>query len=130
MKTKQISYLSLLLIALLFTNCKKTKLTGEYENLVGTWHWIGGWADNGSTDIKLDLKERGRYKLYKGGKKIEHGRILKDGEYLRFIKDFPARFNQSTFKLHDRKILNHTDKQLGIGLPNVWDGSSSGFEKD
>jgi hypothetical protein len=130
MKTNQIGYLSILLIALLFTNCKKTKLTGEYENLVGTWHWTGGWSDHGSTDIKLDLKERGRYKLYKGDKKIEHGRLLKDGELLKFIKDFPTRFNLSAFRLHDRKILNHTDTQLGVGLPDVRDGSSSGFEKD
>ena len=130
MKTKLTCFLIAMLMIGFLTNCKKTKLTGEYENLVGTWHWVGGWSDNGSNDLKLDLKERGRYKLYKGGKKIEHGRLLKDGEYLKFIKDFPAKFNQSSFKLHDRKILNHTDTQLSVGLPNVWDGSSSGFEKD
>ena len=130
MKTKLISYLSILAIVGFLTNCKKTKLTGEYENLVGTWHWVGGWADNGSSDIKLDLKERGRYKLYKGSKKIEHGRLVKDGEYIKFIKDYSINFNQSSFRLYGRKILNHTDTQLDVGLPNVWDGSSSGFEKD
>jgi hypothetical protein len=130
MKTKLTRLVIIALMIGFLTNCKKTKLTGEYENLVGTWHWSGGWSDHGSKDIKLDLKERGRYKLYKDGKKIEHGRLLKDGKYIKFIKDFPSKFNLSTFKLHKRKILNHTDTQLSIGLPDVWDGSSSGFEKN
>ena len=130
MKTKLTGYFIIVLMVILFTNCKKTKLTGEYENLVGTWHWVGGWADNGSIDIKLDLKERGRYKLYKGEKKIEHGRLVKEGEYIKFVKDYTITFNHSSFKLYDRKILNHTDLQLGIGTPNVRDGASSGFEKD
>lgn len=130
MKTKLTRVVIIALMIGFLTNCKKTKLTDEYENLVGTWHWSGGWSDQGSTDIKLDLKERGRYKLYKAGKKIEHGRLVKDGEYLKFIKDYVINFNQGSFRLNSRKILNHTDKQLSIGLPDVWDGSSSGFEKD
>jgi hypothetical protein len=74
---KQLTYLIICAISFSFLTCKKTKLDGDYSRLVGTWQWYAGWSDKGTTALKLDLKERGKYKLYKGNDKIEHGRLLK-----------------------------------------------------
>ena len=49
----------MLLIVSTITSCKKTKLTGDNSNYIGTWRWYAGWSDNSNTNYKLELKEKG-----------------------------------------------------------------------
>src|ERR1044071_8147423 len=87
MKKKFLIIFVSLLGSLLFFTCKKTKLRGEYAVLEGKWHWIRGWGDGGTHELKLDLKERGRFKLYRNKKKIEYGHLLKTDGYIKFISE-------------------------------------------
>jgi hypothetical protein len=130
MKTK-LTYLFLCVLAVTFMTCKKTKLNGDFSKLVGTWHWYAGWSDGGSTDLKLDLKEKGKYKLYKGNDKIEHGRLLKNENFLEFKSDdiFDKLGKKSLF-LNRRFIVYITDSTFSVGCGNCFDAPSSGFRKD
>ena len=83
-------------IFLLTNSCRKDKLTGDNATLSGTWNWtdahcaclefpfnpqIVGYS------LKLELIEKGKYKLYKNDKKIEHGRLLKVHDFYTFKDD-------------------------------------------
>lgn len=93
------SILILTIIALFFTACKKDKLTGDYEKLVGEWQWIessGGHSgmtfDPSTTNSTRQLVfiKRGRYKVFENGKKSEAGRVIiepTDNSYADFIMD-------------------------------------------
>ena len=80
--------LIVLIILILLTGCKKTKLEGELNLLEGKWGWIksesfcdGGTNictyDPSSEGIEIDyiFEEKGKYQLVKNGKKIESGRL-------------------------------------------------------
>ena len=87
MKTKTFTFILICIFSLSLLTCKKTKLSGDNRMFVGTWHWIYGYGDKGTTDHKLHIMENGKYKLYKGSKKVDHGRIISEGKYLRFKSD-------------------------------------------
>lgn len=79
-----------ILISILFISlgsCKKTKLDGEYSTYVGNWRWVSGAMDNGSNDLKLEMKAKGKFNLYKGNKKIEYGRLVEQKGVLRFFSN-------------------------------------------
>lgn len=69
------------------TACKKDTLTGDNKALIGTWTSISTVANCGivvgqpkNPNLKLVLIEKGKYKLYRGNKKSEQGRlIIKNG---------------------------------------------------
>ena len=69
------------------TSCKKQKLNASYEGLAGTWIWINGWQDGGNTEYKLELIEKGKYKLYNGNDKIDFGRLVNYKDRIRFVSD-------------------------------------------
>jgi hypothetical protein len=82
MKThKLLIFLSLTIFTL---SCKKDKLVGDEQQLIGTWEcqysW-GGFAGDG-TDFfdgkKLHLYPNGRYKFYEGSTLIGQGKLVKD----------------------------------------------------
>ena len=91
MKTIKQLILSTILILTIFS-CKKDKLTGDNKILIGTWTTIpyscGCCTAPGGTPTdpkyKLELIEKGKYKLYKDGKKIEDGRLLIVDGFLTF----------------------------------------------
>lgn len=78
-----------LLISLLFTNCKKDKLEGDMEQLVGEWEWFESKGSCGtkypnycystpqSEGYTLSLKfiKKGKYEKHKNDERIEKGRI-------------------------------------------------------
>ena len=113
-------------------SCKKTKLDGDYEKLVGTWHWASGWSDDGSQDYKLDLKEKGKYKLFKGDKKVEYGRLIKDGDKLKFVSDnFIKKIAHRYLFLNGRKIyILPIDNTITIIEQPCCDYPSSTFLKN
>jgi hypothetical protein len=96
-------------------SCKKDKLIGDNTTLIGTWTSISTLANCGivagqpyNPDFKLELIERGKYKLYQGGKKIEQGRLI--------IKNNLVTFECIKKKsvLDARKILKFNSDTLNI----------------
>ncbi len=126
MKIKIASYLILALF--LFTTCKKTKLKKEYASLEGTWRWSRGWGDGGTKELKLDLKERGKYKLFRNKDKIDHGRILKTDGYLKFISE--KLFNNKDLMLDNKMIVYFSNDSVNITKTDCTDCAFSTFRKD
>ncbi|MCH8903264.1 MAG: hypothetical protein IIA45_05055 [Bacteroidetes bacterium] len=88
MKTKTIlnSQVIVLLALLLImaASCKKDRLDGAYNRLVGEWEWL--WTAGGVTSsfdtpdsagftITLIFEERGIYKIDKNNERLERGRL-------------------------------------------------------
>ena len=118
---------------ILFISCKKTKLDGENQVLVGEWRWTSGWLEYGDETIRLDLKQKGKYKLYRHGKLIEFGRVLKKSDgYLTFVGDC---LTQISLSKHDYmvggfKITTISDSLLYImQCTTCSDARDSSFEK-
>jgi len=103
--------------------CKKTKLTGNYPGLAGTWIWVSGVSDGGSEKYKLDLLEKGKYKLYNGGDKIDYGRLIEDNSKLTFISD--KLFHKGYFANGEHKIVYFKNDTLAIGSDHIFDFPSS-----
>lgn len=104
-------------VLLLFslTNCQKAKLVDQKRVLIGTWTSLPtnlscGYIPVGglNPNLKLELFERGKYKLYKGDTKIEAGRLLEIDGYLTF--DCLDRDNELKY----RKILKFNSDSLNI----------------
>ncbi len=126
MNFKFLPYLILVLVS--FTTCKKTKLKGEFTSLIGTWHWSRGWGDDGSTHLKLELKEWGHYKLYRDKDKIEHGRVFKKDGYLKFIAEMI--FNNKNLTLDTKQIVYISNDTINITKTDCHDCAFTTFRKD
>lgn len=126
MKIKIASYLILALF--LFTTCKKTKLKKEYAPLEGDWRWSRGWGDGGTKELKLDLKERGKYKLFRNKDKIDHGRLLKTDGYLKFISE--KLFNNKELMLDSKMIVYFSNDSINITKTDCADCAFSTFRKE
>jgi hypothetical protein len=88
---KTIRLLFITIIYLIAFSCKKDKLTGDNKLLIGTWITIpktcGCCTFIGTPHdplYKLELLERGKYKLYENGKKIEYGKLIIVNGYVTF----------------------------------------------
>ena len=102
-------------IFLITFSCKKDKLTGDNKILIGTWASIsktcGCCTIIGTPydpQYKLELLEKGKYKLYQKGKKIEDGQLL--------IVDGFVTFKCGERKGHfnDKKIVKFNSDTLNI----------------
>ncbi len=96
-------------------SCKKDKLSGDNKVLVGTWISISTLANCGTVpgspmnpNYKLELIEKGKYKLYSGSKKIEQGRILIINGLVTF------KCNERNTILNGRKVLKFNKDTLNI----------------
>jgi hypothetical protein len=119
--------LGLMVILLLPSqSCKKTKLTGDYSGLIGNWSWIGGWSDNGNTNYKLELLEKGKYKLFNGNDKIDYGRLLEKNNKLTFKSE---RLFHKGYFTEDYQILLFKNDTLLIGSDHINDFPSSTYVK-
>lgn len=121
-------FIVLIFFALTMTSCKKTKLTGDNSGLTGSWTWIGGWSDGGNTNFKLDLTEKGKYKLFNGKEKIDHGRLISENNKLKFESD--KLFNKGTFAGGKYKIIYYKNDTLSIGSVVWTDFPSSTYVKN
>ncbi len=125
--------LTLLVLCLTCLSCKKTKLKGDDQQFVGTWRWAGGYIDNGGPDYKLHIMEKGRYKLYKGSKRVDQGRMVKEGKYLEFKSDAPVYLvaSKPQFVIDKQQIIYHTNHSISLmANEGCIDCKSSGFEKE
>jgi len=127
MKNKVLLYF-ILFFALFLCTCKKTKLRGEYSVLEGSWHWIRGWGDGGTHELKLDLKERGRFKLYRNKKKIEYGRLVKTDGYIKFISE--NLINNKELMLDQKMIVFMSNDSINITRTDCYDCAFSTFSKN
>jgi hypothetical protein len=119
---------ALLILAFAMTNCKKTKLSGDNSKFVGTWRWYGGWSDNASTNFKLEISEKGKFKLFNSSDKIDYGRLLdKDGK-LTFISDKPR--NKGYFADNEHQLSFYNTDTIGIGHEGYRDYPSSGYVRE
>lgn len=113
--TKQI--LLSVIFTLVLSACKKDKLAGDNTVLIGTWASIplacGCCTSIGiphDPALKLELLERGRYKLYQNGKKVEAGRLLDiDGSITFKCLDLGKKYF-----LNGRKIVTFNNDTLNI----------------
>lgn len=80
-------FLTILVILIVSYGCKKSSLSGTHSTLIGEWVWYSGYDDDGSTSIKLKFKEEGKYKLYKGNKLLDRGRLILENGYMTFHSD-------------------------------------------
>jgi len=87
------------------TSCKKDKLQGEYEVLVGEWEWVETIEGNSGVhdtpaetgySKTINFKEKGTYKLYKDNDKIEGGRIIFKDQEEAPAYDFALEFKRNT----------------------------------
>ena len=115
----------LLIFALTILSCKKDKLAGNDAQLDGTWRWFGGYDDGGNADLKLLIKDKGKYKLYRGNKKIEHGRLQYESGYVKFISD--DLFSKSAFNTDGRSIQRFQNDTINIYKVFFTDQPTSGF---
>ncbi len=112
----------------MFNSCSKTKLVGKYDGIAGTWKWFTGWSDNGNPNFKLDLKEKGKYKLYNGNDKIDFGRTLDKNGKLFLVSDKP--FKKGYFVGGDHEVSLHNTDTLGIGNDQMRDFPNSGYIRE
>jgi len=127
MKILKIISISLVL-SFVFNSCSKTKLVGKYDGLAGTWKWFAGWSDNGNPNFKLDLKEKGKYKLYNGSKKIDYGNMLEKNGKLAFMSE--VLLKGGYFAGGNHQIIFHSPDTIGIGSDHISDFPSSWYVKE
>src|SRR4051812_46189349 len=126
MNTRHFLYLILILFS--FSTCRKTKLKKEYAVLEGEWLWYRGWGDGGTHELKLDLKKRGHYDLYRNKMKIEHGRLHKTGGYIKFISE--KLFNNKDLLLDTKQIVFMSNDSINITKTDCADCAFSTFVKN
>lgn len=118
---------------LFFSDCKKSHLVGEYDVLVGSWQWYDGYWDNQDSTFKLVFKEKGKYALYKGDKKVEAGRLLKTSiqgkNYLEFKSDNIIREQRYGLYLERRNVREFDPYYLTIERIGFTDQPLSMYKK-
>lgn len=123
----------LLLAVLVFSIvcCKKDKLTGDNQVLVGSWTSISTLANCGTIpgmpsnpDFTLELKEKGTYKLVQGNKKIETGRLLLVNGFVTFD------CREKGSELNGKKILKFNSDTLNIDRNGCDDDYTFRFKKN
>lgn len=121
MTNKLLLFIALVSV-LLFTACKKEKLTGENEKLIGNWTSIMTHGETGgcgtfiehpeNPNFELILEAKGKYKLFQEGERIEKGKLIKVDGNITF------KSNQNSETLDGRSILKfnvdtlHIDRNL------------------
>jgi hypothetical protein len=115
-----------LVLAVVQTSCKKTKFTGEYSGMAGNWEWVSGWPDSGNTNFKLELLEKGKYKLYNGSYKIDAGRLIEKNGGLFFKSN--KLFDKGYFSEYHEILLVKNDT-LYIGSHRISDFPSSAYAR-
>jgi hypothetical protein len=128
MKNKVLKYSLGALLIFSFIYCKKVKLRKEYAVLEGSWHWYRGWGDGGAHELELDLKERGRFKLFRGKKKIEYGRLVKKDGYVKFVSENLI-YNKQLM-LDQKMIVFMSNDSINITRTDCADCAFSTFRKD
>jgi hypothetical protein len=111
------------MVFLTSTGCKKDKLTGDAQSLIGTWKWVKTTGehtdltpDNSGKSKTLEFIEKGKYKILAEGKKIESGRITWENSSLESKqKHIKARFLRNDL---------FSKKQEFIGDCIIWYGGS------
>lgn len=102
-------------VVVALSGCKKHKLEGEQSVLTGTWTstytinncgFVAGQPIDPS--FKLELIEKGKYKLYSGSRTVEHGILLNADGYVIF------KCNKKESYLHGRRILKFNSDTLNI----------------
>ena len=129
MKNKALAYVFCTLIIFSFSGCRKAKLRGEYAPLEGEWHWSRGWGDGGNRELKLDLKERGKYKLFRNKKKIEFGRIVRTGTHLKFVSGNINPLTNKNEMLDQKMIVFFSGDSINITRTDCADCAFSTFRK-
>lgn len=114
----------ILLAAALLTlfACRKDSLAGIYQNMPGGWKWVDSSCPCCSTPfnpttagytLRIEMEQEGKYKLFKGNKRIEKGRMqLKNGHFYFICDDFKKKDN--LFK--DQYISEFSGDSLKITL--------------
>jgi hypothetical protein len=99
----------------LCNSCRKDSLKNHYEKYVGTWDWTyTGGGESGAGDgtpashgytLKLELLEKGKYRLYKNNHRIDHGRLLDQGR-IHLISDdiYKKDLNLDGYEISDEAI--------------------------
>lgn len=124
---KKIIYISFVFFILISNNsCKKTKLNNDLSYLVGTWQWVNGYDDNGTTNYYLKFNKKGKYDLCSGSKKIEYGRLNYDNNYIKFTSD---NLFKSNLFLNNRSIKSHINDTIIITKLGFTDQPYSVFVK-
>ena len=128
---KIIKILYAIVIFVCLTSCKKDKLTGDNKVLVGSWTSISTRANCGvvigqpyNPNLKLELKEKGTYKLFRDDKKVETGRTLIIDGLVTFECD------EKNSELNGRKILNFNADTLNIDRNTCKDDYYFRFKKN
>lgn len=124
-------YIVIFFIALTSLTCKKTALKDEHSGLVGSWTWVNGWSDGANSSFRLDLKEKGKYKLFNGSEKIDYGRLVAKNNRLRFESDKPFRKGYFSSPSGDgrHKIIYNKNDTLFIGSDEWTDFPTSTYVK-
>lgn len=112
-------------------SCKKDKLTGDNKVLVGSWTSISTLANCGfvigqpyNPKLKLELKEKGTYKLFRDNKKVETGRTLVVNGLVTF------ECSEKNSELNGRKILKFNSDTLNIDRNGCDDDYQFRFKKN
>lgn len=110
-------FFTLLFFLCLLNACKKDRLEGEFAVINGTWHSTTTTLGCGivvgiptNPNLKLELMEKGRYKLYHDNKKIETGRTEIINGYVTF------KCNKKESELNDKVLRYYNADTLGIDL--------------
>jgi hypothetical protein len=101
-----------LALLILILSCKKDRLTGGNEILVGTWRTIPvgcgcctwNWTDNPL--YKLELLKKGKYRLSQDNKNIEDGRLITVDGFVSFrCDDRKSHFNGKRIEAFNNDTL-------------------------
>lgn len=118
----------LLVIILIFFNCKKSKLNNEFSKLSGTWGWVNGFQDDSNSSFILTLEEKGKYHLCSGNKKLEYGRLIKEDNTLKFISNDILK-NYKTTYLNGKSLKYFLNDSLIITKIHLTDQPVSIYKK-
>ncbi|PKR80617.1 hypothetical protein CW751_09610 [Brumimicrobium salinarum] len=123
-------FIFIFVVFALTISCKKQKLKGEYKNLVGTWisihsFQVGGCGNVVDTpinpDLRLELCRQGKYKAYRGGNKVESGRLVKSQDILKFEEGIGGLRSEGNKWLNNHLIYSFNTDTLKVGRNSCGD---------